>query len=367
MAEDFAVSELIIPGTYIRVRAEGLIGVGGIPTGNIGIVGSVAADNPLANTTVTLSDYATATDQLGVYDAFNAGAGKLNLTRAIELLYQNGASTVFARPLPLGAGGALPVQSDYTAAFHELLKEDVNILVAPQLSTDDAKAVFGTITTDGENSGKDVIAVIGSDKTAAADVTAQAPTSGRIIFTAPGIQAFDSTAKATVQLPGTYAAAAVAGLLSTLTPQSSPTNKAIPGVVHLGTRYSYSDIKTLLTGRVMALEERGGGARVVRGLTTDNGAFTQVTTRRITDFAKAGIRAAADPFIGRLNNPRVRAALAGAINGFLTSMLQDEALEGYTLDVNATRQDEINGRAIVNAVLQPTFSIDFIAVTLVLQ
>ena len=367
MAEDFAISELIIPGTYIRVRAEGLIGVGGIPTGNIGIVGTVAADNAAANTTLNLSDYATGHDTLGLYDAFGGGAGKLNLTRGLELLYQNGASTVYARALPLGAGGALPGQSDFTDAFRELLKDDVNILVAPQLSTDDAKAVFGTIVTEGETAGKDVMAVIGTDKTTPDDVKAQAPTNGRIIFTAPGIQGYDAAAKATVNLPGTYAAAAVAGLISTLTPQSSPTNKGLPGVVHVTKRFAYGEIKSLLGGRVMVLEERLGGVRVVRGLTTDDGAFKQVTTRRITDFAKAGMRTASNPFIGRLNNQRVRAALAGALNGFLTTMLQDEALTGYSLDVTATRDDELNGRAMVNAILQPTFSIDFIAVTLVLQ
>ena len=73
------------------------------------------------------------------------------------------------------------------------------------------------------------------------------------------------------------------------------------------------------------------------------------------------------PFIGRLNNVRVRAALQGAIDGFLTTMLVDEQLTNYSLEVTATRQDEINGRAIVNVLLQPTFSIDFVAVTMVLE
>jgi hypothetical protein len=59
--------------------------------------------------------------------------------------------------------------------------------------------------------------------------------------------------------------------------------------------------------------------------------------------------------------------LQTAIAGFLTSMVQDEALTGFTVDVTATRDDEIAGRAIVNAVIQPTFSIDFIAVTMFLQ
>jgi hypothetical protein len=324
----------------------------------------VAAGNAAVGQTIILSDYASAQDQFGKYDAFSSG--KLNLTRAIELLYQNGASTVYARALPRGTPDAAPAESDFAAAFSELIKEEVNILVAPELSTDDAKAVFGPIVETAENAGRDLIAVIGSDKDKVDDIKGQVTASGRIIITAPGIQAFDSAAKQTVTLPGNYSAAAVAGLLSTLGPQASPTNKVLPGVVHLAKKFSYGEEKSLLSGRVMVLEERRG-IRVVRGLTTDDGAFKQVTTRRIVDFAKAGIRQACDPFIGRLNNQRVRAALAGTINGFLSTMVQDEALITYSLNVTATRDDEKNNRAMVNAILAPTFSIDFIAVTLVLQ
>jgi hypothetical protein len=143
----------------------------------------------------------------------------------------------------------------------------------------------------------------------------------------------------------------------------------LPAVAALATKFSYGELKTLIAGGILVLEERLG-VRVVRGVTTDeadNGAFRQITTRRIVDFAKAGIRQVSDPFIGRLNNGRVRKALQGAIDGFLTSMLVDEALTAYQLQVTATRDDEISGRAIVNVLLQPTFSIDFVAVTLVLQ
>ena len=40
MAEEFVNANLILPGTYIRVRSEGLIGVAGISTGNIGVFGT---------------------------------------------------------------------------------------------------------------------------------------------------------------------------------------------------------------------------------------------------------------------------------------------------------------------------------------
>ena len=136
--------------------------------------------------------------------------------------------------------------------------------------------------------------------------------------------------------------------------------------MELGTRYSYGEIKDLLQGRVCVLEDRQG-IRVVRGLTTHSEAFTQITTRRIVDFAKGGIRLVASPFIGKLNNDRVRKALQGAIDSFLTTMVVDEALTGYELEVKASRADEIAGRCVVNVSMQPTFSIDFIRVTLALS
>lgn len=370
MAETFSMAEFVIPGTYVRVRAEGLISAGGISTGNIGVVGTAQKVVDGSNLvdyahTYNLSDYESAVAQLGGYDAFGAGA-KLHLTRVLELLYQNGARTVYARPLNLGASDALPGRDAYAAAFGELLKDDVNILVAPQLSTADALAVLGPVLETAENNGKDVIAFVGSDAATVSAVVGQVPTNDRIVFCTPGVRAYDAALKAEAALPGTFAAAAVAGLVSTLTPETSPTNKVLAGVVKLGQRYSYGETKQLVNGRALVLEERGG-VRVVRGLTSDDGAFKQVTTRRIVDFAKAGIRKSSDPFIGRLNNQRVRKALYGAIDGFLTTMVVDEQLVSYTLQVTASRQDEIAGRALVNAVLLPTFSIDFIAVTLVLQ
>lgn len=365
MAENFSEASLVIPATYIRVRAEGLIGAGGVSTGNIGVVGTAAQGT---GATHLVSDFAAALATFGPSDAYADGAGTLNLTRSLEVLYRNGAKTVYARGLAAGAN-----QAAFAAAVDELIKDDINLVVAPELTTAQALAVLAPLVDSAEGNGKDLLAVVGSDAAigaTAATITGQAPTNDRIVFTAPGIQAFDPAANAgagaDVMLNGRFGAAAVAGLLSSLTPEASPTNKVIPGVVALARRFSYGETEALVRGRVLVLEVRGG-VRVVRGLTSDDAAFTQVTTRRITDFAKAGIRKAANPFIGRLNNERVRKALRGAIDGFLTTMVVGEQLISYTLDVTATRQDEIGGRAVVTAVLQPTFSIDFIVVTLVLE
>ena len=60
------IAEMVLPGTYIEVRAEGLIGVGGIVTGNVGVVGT-ANRGPL-NEVRVLGGYADALETFGAYD-----------------------------------------------------------------------------------------------------------------------------------------------------------------------------------------------------------------------------------------------------------------------------------------------------------
>lgn len=362
MAEDFVSAGLVLPGTYIRVRSDGLIGVRGISAGNIGIVGPT--DAGAAGVTHALSSAAEAEALFG--PAAIAAGPILNLTALVGELYRNGARTVFAR----GVSGAATADG-YSAAFSELIKEDVQILVAPGLTTALAITVLPPVVEAAENAHRDVIAVLGADAATAALVDDQAddmPADDRLIAVAPGYMIFEpaSDPPNEIALPGNYSAGPVAALISSLSPHSSPTNKVLPGVSRLALRFSYAERMGLVGKRILVLEARSG-VRVVRGITTDEGGFTQITTRRIVDFAKAGIRQVSNPFIGRLNNVRVRAALQSAIDGLLTSMLVDEQLTAYQLEVTATRRDEIEGRAIVNVLLQPTFSIDFVAVTIVLQ
>jgi hypothetical protein len=358
VAETFVSANLVLPGTYIRVRSEGLIGVRGISSGNIGIVG---AANTGTGVTQTLSSLPEAEEAFGPH-AVDGGAASLNLTAQIGELYRNGARTVFARAVDPGGN-----QADYEAAFAEIVKDDVQILVAPDLPTATAVAVLPAILESSETNNQDLLAVIGADGADSNAVEGQALTNGRVILSAPGYFVFNPAAPDTdAGLGGNYSAGPVAALISSLAPHISPTNKVLPGVTRLTQRFSYAERTSLVQNRILALEQRAG-IRVVRGLTTDDGGFTQVTTRRIIDFAKAGIRQVSNPFIGRLNNERVRAALFSALDGFLTSMRVDEQLTDYRLEVTATRRDEIEGRAIVNVLLQPTFSIDFVAVTIVLQ
>ncbi|CAN5144639.1 hypothetical protein BH18ACT4_BH18ACT4_08460 [soil metagenome] len=92
-----SIAEMILPGTYIEVRAEGLISVGAIATGNIGIVGTAARG--ARNEVRLLGSYSEAVAAFGSYDSFAAPtvpANPLTLTRALEQAFTGGARNVYA-------------------------------------------------------------------------------------------------------------------------------------------------------------------------------------------------------------------------------------------------------------------------------
>jgi hypothetical protein len=131
-------------------------------------------------------------------------------------------------------------------------------------------------------------------------------------------------------------------------------------------RYSTALTQSLLQNRVLLVRQKFG-AQVVKGITSAQPPFTQISIRRIVDYAKAGVRLGADPYIGRLNNNRVRKALQATLDGFLSQMVLDEMLVGYQLEVSASRAQERAGLCSVVMTLLPTFSIDYIRVTMNLE
>lgn len=462
--------EVVLPGTYVEVRAEGLISAGRVSTGNIGIVGT-ASKGPIDEVTL-LSSLSEAKAVFGESDGWNDGeSNELTLIRALDLIYKNGGQTVYAvrtaaaataaslglkndtnqilalealtpgswgntisvtvtvdeqaspkgvleltsgfiqevygfnestelrdaiaqrsnlvTPVKLftsnvdklpdpvdgvafsgGTDGADATNDDYGRSLALLENEIVNIVVlAGQGVTSDDTAMAALLeghlkTTAGIK--RERMGVIGSGFVSGADdlddIAAHAFNNDRLIFVAPGVSVTESGK--TVQLPGGYTAGAIAGLISSLSVQASPTNKvlAIEGVT---TEFNSATLSKLVQSRVLTIEKRNG-FRVVKGVTTNDGAWQQITTRRIVDYAIYGVRSGCDPYIGKLNNERVRGAMKATLDGFLTRMVDNEALVSYSLDVSATRAQEIAGEAMVTMTLMPTFSIDFIKVTMYL-
>ncbi len=267
-----------------------------------------------------------------------------------------------ALPLEGGANGETAGTSQYTLSLEQLDTEPVNLVVLAGLKFSDAAAALAAHAEKTENTGKERLTFVGADEDSASAVAANADgvADDRVILTAPGIKAIDLIGGGEVKLPPAYTAAAVAGLVASLAVHVSPTNKTlkIPGIT---TDYNDGKIKNLLNNRVLVIEKKAG-YRVVKGITTDTGAFKQISIRRIVDYAKEGVRRATLPYIGKLNNARVRGAMYGTLNGFLSQMLLDEQLTDFQLEVTATRAQEIAGVALVTLYLKPTFSIDYVKV-----
>ncbi|NEA30694.1 phage tail sheath C-terminal domain-containing protein [Streptomyces sp. SID13031] len=488
-----SIAEMVIPGTYIEVRAEGLIAVGAISTGTIGIVGT-AARGPV-ETAVPIGSFTEATDIFGQPDAFASPRvtdAALTLTRALEQAYAGGARNVVAvriangsrtaatlavsavganqpaftltargttdesgaeiagssgtwgqnvdvevvadsttspptwrmtiaygqrreiyeganvgeihgklagstlvqagavqnpglgftplhAPLTGGTDGANVSAADVLRGLTVLESQPVNILLVAGLGANVVgTTVLGHLDRT-EAEGRERIAILGArasgTATSATGVEADAAgtSDDRIVLVAPGLVTVDAPTGVTgasgatgvnVSLPPPYLAAVVAGKLSTLAPQVSLTNKVLPVVPDV--RYSTALTQNLLQSRVLLVRQKFG-AQVVKGITSAQPPFTQISIRRIVDYAKAGVRLGSDPYIGRLNNNRVRKALQATLDGFLSQMVLDEMLVGYQLEVSASRAQERAGICSVVMTLLPTFSIDYIRVTMNLE
>jgi hypothetical protein len=274
-----------------------------------------------------------------------------------------------------GNDGANADKAEYQASLALLEKDIINVvlLAGQDQSSWAGEVLAGHLKYTAENK-LERIGLIGSSLTADVQGNLQDNLStiadhtfsnDRLIFVAPGIQVTNRSDRQQLdRLPGSYMAAAMAGLIASLPVQTSPTNKTL-AISGLSTVFNTSQLEKLVSRRVLVIGKQEG-YRVVKGITTHDGAWQQITTRRIVDYAIYGVRSGCNPYIGKLNNVRVRGAMKATLDSFLTRMVNDEALVGYTVEVSATRAQEVTGEAIVTLTLQPTFSIDFIKVTMYL-
>lgn len=265
-------------------------------------------------------------------------------------------------PFSGGENGTVPL-TKYQDALDELVEQDVQLVLVVGLPFSQIKsAILGHVEKT-ENLGRERIAILGADSSDVAKIVANVGdvADKRVVLVAPGVVQLDPDTGNPEGLPPYYAAAAVAGKLASLSPHISLTNKTLAGIDGLATAYNYGELTTLVKNRVLTLQTKRG-TRVVRGISTDDGAFQQISIRRIVDYVKEGTRQRCNQFIGLLNNRRVRANLQTTLDGFLADLLLREFLTSYKLSVTATRDQEIRGEVLVTMDLQPTFSIDYIRV-----
>jgi hypothetical protein len=261
-----------------------------------------------------------------------------------------------------GANGADAGEDEYAGGLEKLSNMLVNLVVLAGQDAEQMGSVLVGHLKETAETDHERIGVIGSKGDTVAEFLGHSLAEDRVILVAPGLRYPDGRT-----LPAAYTAAAVAGLISSLPVQTSLTNKSVnlPG---LSVEANRGEQEQLIKRNVLTVV-RKEGLRVLKGLTTqgEGQAFSSIPIRRIIDYAKYGVRSASNPYIGKLNNSRVRSALRATLDAFLTRMVEDEALTGYELEVTATRAQEIAGEVNVAMTLQPTFSIDYIRVTMTLK
>ena len=263
-----------------------------------------------------------------------------------------------------GVNGAVTAQN-YKDVLDNVTDQNVQLVVVAGLDFDDLKSSILGHVEKTENLGRERIAVIGADANEVDKISENANevADKRVVLVAPGLQQVDGNTGRALSLPPYFAAAAVAGKLSSLAPHISLTNKTLAGIDGLASSYNTGQLKTLVQDRVLTLQTKRG-VRVVKGISTDDGAFRQISIRRIVDYIKEGTRIGANQYIGKLNNRRVRGNLFTTLDSFLADLVTREFLTEYNLKVFADRAMEIRGEVQVIMDLKPTFSIDFVRVTM---
>jgi len=175
-----------------------------------------------------------------------------------------------------------------------------------------------------------------------------------------------------VTVPYTSTAEALyAGLISTLPPQSSTTNKRVDRVVGLRYPLSNGQLNTLSQKRYVTLR-RGGtppGIVVTDGVTAAAAGsdYVRLSTVRVVFAAMDVVREVAEPFIGEPNDEAQRRALDTAVSKGLQAMVEARALVDFAFNVTATPAEQVAGIVNVEMILVPPFEMRKIKVTVKLR
>lgn len=161
----------------------------------------------------------------------------------------------------------------------------------------------------------------------------------------------------------TDGAASYAGMITSLAPQSSTTNKALGGVVQLKS-LSASQANDMTGMRHVTMYTRTKGLTVASGVTGAYNVsryirsdYNRLTTVRIVHAVVDLIRAVADKYIGEPNNAPRMNALDAEIDQVLLSQKGTGALNSYQFAISSTPDQRVLGELDINLTLVPAFEI----------
>ncbi len=152
-------------------------------------------------------------------------------------------------------------------------------------------------------------------------------------------------------------------LVSTLKPESAPTNKAVSGVVGMNYSLSLRQLNALSGAKYVSFRVKNGAVYVTDGITTapdivvggltNPSDYTRLSTLRITHAAINLVREVADPFVGEPSGIPQRNALNAAIKAGLDGMKRAGAIADYRFSVIQDRGAGVIGQSKVTLQLVP--------------
>ena len=191
----------------------------------------------------------------------------------------------------------------------------------------------------------------------------------RAVGTQTSAQALTVGASLSNTSRNTGGAHAYAGLITSLAPQSSTTNKKMDGVIQLKL-LSAKQANDLTGMRHVTMYSRSTGLTVASGVTGAHNVskyvrsdYVRLTTVRTVHAAVDLIRSVANKYIGEPNNAPQMNALDAEIDQVLLSMKGSGALNAYTFSISSTPDQRVLGELDVNLTLVPAFEITTINLT----
>lgn len=264
--------------------------------------------------------------------------------------------------------------SDFTTTFDNVLNlEDFDLLLIPGQSTDsDHTTMVGKLNTRASNEKKFAMYFTGVTAQETISVQKARTSSGsRLVLCSPSITYTPSYSSTEVILDGSYLGCAVAGKVASQDLEVAVTRKVLSVsdlIVNSSTSQKYynaGELDELLGAGILPVSLINGSIKVARGVTRNSdksSIYYEITIQRIVDYVKAQVQEKLDGFLGDPNLGRTRNVMAREVDGLLHQDVLDEIIVTYkpTEVVEGVSPDTV----LVNMIIQPTFSINFINVTL---
>lgn len=153
-------------------------------------------------------------------------------------------------------------------------------------------------------------------------------------------------------------AAGYGGFITTLRPQSAPTNKIVRSV-RLPYRIPASVLDNLAGTRIISLVRKPKGTVITDAPTAarPNTDYSRLTTIRIVADVIGGIRVVGDPFLGEPISTTQINALNTALEQSLSTRKAEGKLQDFRFNLTITPQQAVLGTATVDLILVPAFEL----------